>query len=165
MSCPFSHATATHDSKADDAAAAIPASCPFSGISQTGSATSASKPTTKDEQHIDETKLCPIPQPPTKWLTGNLSELTPAFPQQSIWRLASVYGDIYQLDLVTEKIVVVSSNELGRECLDQTRFDKMISGGLAEVRDLLGDGLFTAATQEKVMPFIPPPDVIFFFIR
>lgn len=151
MSCPFSHVAATDDSKAGGAAVAIPASCPFSGVSQTGSVMSGSTPATRDDQPIDETKLCPIPQPPTKWLTGNLSELIPAFPQQSIWRLASVYGDIYQLDLVTEKVVVVSSNELGRECFDQNRFNKTISGSLNEVRDLLGDGLFTAATQEKVL--------------
>lgn len=128
---------------------AIPAACPFSNISQTTTASTLNTATSKDE-HIDETKLCPIPQPPTKWLTGNLSELTPAFPTQSLWRLASIYGDIYQLDLVNEKVIIVSSYELSRECMDQNRFDKVVSGGLTEVRDLLGDGLFTAFSQEKV---------------
>lgn len=159
MSCPFSPLAASHDSSSagggagGSAAAAMPAACPFSGSSQQTAATASTEttpPATKDG-HIDETKLCPIPQPPTRWLTGNLSELTPAFPTQSIWRLASIYGDIYQLDLITEKVVIVSSNELGQECLDTKRFDKVISGGLVELRDLLGDGLFTAHSNEKVI--------------
>lgn len=148
MSCPFSHVSASHDSRNGGTAVVTPVgTCPFAGISQTP--LTPNLRTSKDEHNTDETKLVPIPQPATRWLIGNLSELNPAFPQQSIWRLADIYGDIYQLDLVTEKMVVVSSNELGKECFDTNRFDKMISGNLTEVRDLLGDGLFTAATAER----------------
>lgn len=148
MSLTVSHLAAIHDKKAGGTSVAIPAACPFSSISQT--APSASTPAAGKKQRIDETKLCPIPQPPTAWLTGNLSELNPAFAAQSVWRLAGIYGDIFQLDLVSEKVIVVSSHELVRECFDQSRFDKGITGAVTEVRDLLGDGLFTGKTQEEV---------------
>lgn len=154
MSCPFSHLAAPHDNNRTGGAAVAlhPASsCPFSGLSQTTTANRVPQP----EQHVNDQKLCPIPQPPTRWLTGNLAELTPSFPMQSLWRLADAYGHIYQLDLVTETVVVVSSHELIRECLDPARFDKVISGGVAEVRDLLGDGLFSAQSQEKVCNLMP----------
>lgn len=149
MSLTISNLAGLHDKKAGGTSVTIPAACPFSSISQ--AAPSASTPATGKEQHIDETKLCPIPQPPPAWLTGNLSELNPAFSAQSIWRLAGIYGDIFQLDLVSEKVVVVSSHELAQELFDQSRFDKGITGAVTEVRDLLGDGLFTGKTQEEVL--------------
>lgn len=127
-------------------------SCPFvhpNGNTGSGAAPSLPSGSSHGEE-ADQAHLVPIPQPPTRWLTGNLSEFNPAFPAKAIWRLASIYGDIYQMDTVTEKFVVISSNELAQEVLDQDRFDKVIVGNMEEVRGLLGDGLFTAHPGEKV---------------
>lgn len=151
MSCPFA-SFATQGDQSGSGGSAIPSACPFSGASATTPAASSSATTSLPQDEIDKTKLVPIPQPPTRWFTGNLSEQNPTFPAQSIWRLAAIYGDIYQLDFVTEKSITISSNELAQECLDTNRFDKVVAGPLAEIRDLLGDGIFTAHSDEKVRP-------------
>ncbi|KAI1108826.1 cytochrome P450 [Nemania sp. NC0429] len=90
----------------------------------------------------------PIPQPPTHLFTRNLPEMDPSFPVSSLWRLAAIYGDVFKLDLVTSQRVVVSSHELFSEVMDESRFQKSPSGGLKELRVLLGDGLFSAYPHE-----------------
>ncbi|KAI0976920.1 cytochrome P450 [Xylaria arbuscula] len=102
------------------------------------------------QQHgANEDAIVPIPQPPTHWFTGNLQEMDPSFPASSFWRLAEVYGDIFKLDLVTRKAVVLSSHELISEVMDESRFRKNPSGPLRELRALLGDGLFTSSWNEE----------------
>ncbi|KAI8629786.1 cytochrome P450 [Xylariaceae sp. FL1651] len=91
----------------------------------------------------------PIPQPPVHWFTGNLPEMDPAFPLASVWRLAAVYGDIYKLDLVTRKLIILSSYDLINEVMDESRFEKSPTGPLKELRALLGDGLFSAYNYEE----------------
>lgn len=92
----------------------------------------------------------PIPQPPIHWFTRNISEINPEFPISSIWRLADTYGEIYQLDFITHKSVIISSYDLINEICDEERFDKVVSGGLKEARALVGDGLFSAYPDEAV---------------
>ncbi|KAI1291550.1 cytochrome P450 [Xylaria venustula] len=105
--------------------------------------------TTPEQHEAKENAIVPIPQPPTHWFTGNLREMDPAFPASSFWRLAEVYGDIFKLDLVARKAVILSSYELINEVMDETRFRKKPSGPLRELRALLGDGLFTAYWNEE----------------
>lgn len=83
----------------------------------------------------------PIPQPPTHWFTGNLSEIDPSFPGASFWRLAEIYGPIYKLDFVKSQTLVISDYELINDACDESRFEKSVDGTLAEVRALLGDGV------------------------
>jgi len=45
-------------------------------------------------------------------------------------------------------VLVISSLELVADACDETRFDKKVSGGLYHLRDFVGDGLFTAYTDE-----------------
>lgn len=52
-------------------------------------------------------------------------------------------GPIFKLDLFGEKYFI-SSVELLNEICDEKRFHKAVSGGLKEVRNGVGDGLFTA---------------------
>ncbi|KAJ6537331.1 fatty acid hydroxylase [Mycena sp. CBHHK59/15] len=82
----------------------------------------------------------PIPQPPTIPFIGNVTSLESEVPLRSFQLLAKKYGEIYQLDLLGTKLVCVSSYALGNE--------KRVSGGLMQVRNLVGDGLFTAQSDE-----------------
>lgn len=72
----------------------------------------------------------PIPQPPTHWFTKNIPEIDPAVPAASIWMLADIYGEIFQLDLVSHKTIVLSTQELINEAMNEERFEKNVSGGL-----------------------------------
>lgn len=47
-----------------------------------------------------------------------------------------------------ERSVVISSVKLAQEVLDESRFHKHIESTLEEVRNLVGDGLFTARHGE-----------------
>jgi cytochrome P450 / NADPH-cytochrome P450 reductase len=92
----------------------------------------------------------PIPQPPTKFLLGNLGEIDPTNAAASMWRLADIYGPIFRLDMTTRKVIVCSSYELVNDLCDASRFEKPIGGALEEVRALTKDGLFTAYPGEHV---------------
>jgi len=112
-------------------------------------------------QNVQEDAIVPIPQPPTHWFVRNLPEMDPSFPVSSFWRLAKVYGDIFKVDLVAMKIVVVSSHELINEVMDESRFQKKVWGPLLELRALLGDGLFTAYGDEEVSRLAHLTDSLF----
>ncbi|KKY25634.1 putative bifunctional p450 nadph reductase [Diplodia seriata] len=94
--------------------------------------------------------LEPIPQPPT-YLYGmlaNLPEIDPSFPLSSLWRLQALYGPIFQLDLISNKLIVLSSYELAHEVMGDEKFEKVITAGLKELRPLIKDGLFSAYPHE-----------------
>ncbi|KAJ6598272.1 cytochrome P450 [Mycena vulgaris] len=90
----------------------------------------------------------PIPQPPTIPFIGNVTSIERDVPLRSFQLLAKTYGEIYQLDLLGRNLVCVSSYALTNEVSDDTRFNKRVSGELMEVRNLAGDGLFTAQNDE-----------------
>lgn len=92
----------------------------------------------------------PIPQPPPKFLLGNLPDIDPTNTPASLWRLAEIYGPIFRLDLPSRKVIVCSSQELVNDLCDASRFEKPVDGVLEEVRALTGDGLFTAYPGEHV---------------
>ncbi|HVG33798.1 MAG TPA: cytochrome P450 [Pyrinomonadaceae bacterium] len=95
-----------------------------------------------------EKKLARIPQPPEKFLLGNMLDLSAATPVQDMVRLAREYGPIYRMVFRGRVVLVVSGHELVNELSDESRFDKTIRGALGLVRRFAGDGLFTAKTQE-----------------
>ncbi|KAJ7218368.1 fatty acid hydroxylase [Mycena pura] len=90
----------------------------------------------------------PIPQPPTIPFMGNATAFDRDVPQHSFTLLAKTYGEIYKLDLVGRKLICVSSYALSNEVSDEKRFQKRVVGGVQELRNLLGDGLFTAQPEE-----------------
>ncbi|KAJ7259121.1 fatty acid hydroxylase [Mycena haematopus] len=90
----------------------------------------------------------PIPQPRTIPFIGNVTSLDRELPLRAFRLLAKTYGGIFQLDLLGQKLVFVSSYELVNEVSDDTRFNKRVTGPLREVRNLVGDGLFTAESDE-----------------
>ncbi|KAJ7666812.1 fatty acid hydroxylase [Mycena polygramma] len=89
-----------------------------------------------------------IPQPPTIPFLGNVTSIETEVPLHSFELLAKKYGEIYQLDVLGLKLIVVSSYELANEVSDDTRFQKRVTSGLWEVRNLTGDALFTANPEE-----------------
>lgn len=95
-------------------------------------------------------KSLPIPQPPTKFLIGNLGDIDPTNAPASMWRLADIYGAIFKLSLAGRTTIVCSSYELVNDLFDWDRFEKPISAALEEVRALTKDGLFTAYPGEHV---------------
>ncbi|TPX63122.1 unspecific monooxygenase [Spizellomyces sp. 'palustris'] len=89
-----------------------------------------------------------IPQPPSTFLLGNVGEIDSEFPLGSFERLADLYGPIYRLDIAGRKQTFISSQELVDEVCDEKNFEKGVQGALVELRNLLGDGLFTAYNEE-----------------
>lgn len=92
--------------------------------------------------------IMPIPQPPGKWLVGNMLDLGARTPVQDLIEMAKEYGPIFQLDMLGRPLVVVSGYDLVDELSDDKKFDKKIWAPLKEVRSFAGDGLFTAYTSE-----------------
>ncbi|CEL62387.1 NADPH-ferrihemoprotein reductase [Rhizoctonia solani AG-1 IB] len=86
----------------------------------------------------------PIPQPPAIPFLGNVTDIDSELPSRSFTLLAKQYGEIFALNLLGEHTVAVSSVKLAQEALDEKRFHKTIAAPLAEVRNLVSDGLFTA---------------------
>lgn len=89
-----------------------------------------------------------IPQPKRIPVMGNLMQIDGDAFVQSMMRLAREYGPIYALEIFSRRFVVVSSHEIVNEVCDEKRFDKLVDPPVENVRDFLGDGLFTAHTYE-----------------
>lgn len=95
-----------------------------------------------------ESNLASIPGPKPAPIVGNIPDLDPHAPIQSMVRLAQTHGPIFRLELPGRETIVVSSQELVNELCDERRFDKKVHAALQQIRDFAGDGLFTAQTQE-----------------
>jgi cytochrome P450/NADPH-cytochrome P450 reductase len=108
-----------------------------------------SKKKRKDaEPSIDRAGLVPIPRPPAKPIVGHMLDIDPNGPIQSLMTFAEKMGPIYELDIMGKSFTVVSGFEIADELSDEKRFDKSVRGALGRVRDIAGDGLFTAYTSE-----------------
>lgn len=92
----------------------------------------------------DRSQFTPVPQPPTIPLFGNANLLDKATPLKSFQLLWQQYGEIFRLDFPGQKLYVINSQRLAVEICDESRFHKVVPGGLRELRTLVGDGLFTA---------------------
>lgn len=93
--------------------------------------------------------LTPIPQPPTIPFLGNALLIEQDVPLRSFQLLAQQYGEIFQMSMPGGRTVIhCNSYALVRQLSDDKRFKKPITGGLRELRRLVGDGLFTAELEE-----------------
>lgn len=90
-----------------------------------------------------------IPSPPGLPFIGNLRDINPELPIESLQNLADTYGPIYKFSIIGRESIVISSAALMEEVCDEKRFSKHVSAGLAEVRNGTHDGLFTAFPGEK----------------
>ncbi|KAI9707990.1 MAG: hypothetical protein M1820_004409 [Bogoriella megaspora] len=108
-----------------------------------------------------------IPQPPGWPLIGNALDVS---EQGFIARMADQYGPIFKVKLGVGKPyrIHICSAELLDELCDEKRFIKSPQdGGLSEVRNLTGDGLFTAMHGEEnwalahriLMPVLGPMSI------
>ncbi|MBP0614416.1 bifunctional cytochrome P450/NADPH--P450 reductase [Jiella mangrovi] len=89
-----------------------------------------------------------IPRPKGLPLIGNLPEIDPEAPVQSMIRLAKANGPLFRLDIPGNSLVIVGSQALTDELCDETRFQKALHRPLEEARTVAGDGLFTAYDEE-----------------
>ncbi|KAJ2999753.1 hypothetical protein NUW54_g6889 [Trametes sanguinea] len=101
---------------------------------------------------------CPIPTPPAVPFLGHINTIDKDLPIRSLDLLARQYGEIYQLNVLVvplrscttgDKKIFANSYALQNELSDEKRFLKKVSGGLNEVRNAAGDGLFTAHVPEE----------------
>jgi cytochrome P450 / NADPH-cytochrome P450 reductase len=92
-----------------------------------------------------------IPGPRGVPLLGNAFDIDSASPFESLMALAHQYGPIFKLTTPAGMRLIVSGVDLAQEICDDTRFDKQIGGGLANLRKGPGgSGLFTADTQDPL---------------
>ena len=89
-----------------------------------------------------------VPQPRTLPLIGNLNLIDGEMPVQSLMRLAEIHGPIFRMSGFGQSIIMLGSQALVDEVCDETRFSKAIHRPLEALRDLGGDGLFTAYNDE-----------------
>ncbi len=92
----------------------------------------------------------PVPGPEPKPIVGTLYTIDATIPIQSNMRLAEQYGGIYAHRLLNRPaLYFVSSQQLVDELCDQSRFEKRVHVPLEHLRNVGGDGLFTAYTEEE----------------
>ncbi|WP_214366618.1 bifunctional cytochrome P450/NADPH--P450 reductase [Pseudonocardia sp. H11422] len=92
-----------------------------------------------------------LPGPKGLPLVGNLFDIDSDSPIEGFMRMAREYGPIYKLNVPGGTRVMVSGPDLVDEICDDTRFDKMIGGGLSNVRNsVAGRGLFTSETDDPL---------------
>lgn len=113
-------------------------SCPFHP--QTPVADSHSEPTGNAD--------LPIPQPPTHFLAGNLPDIDPSSFADSLIRLAKLYGPIFKVQLGSRCEIVISDHQLINSVCNDEQYEKTTVGNVDQLRNLLGDGLFTARSDE-----------------
>ncbi|KAL6298881.1 cytochrome P450 [Sparassis latifolia] len=86
----------------------------------------------------------PIPSPPSVPFLGHVTSIEREVPIRSFRLLAEQYGEIYKLKMINREIIVINSYALLDEVSDEKRFNKKVIGALDQVRNGVGDGLFTA---------------------
>ncbi|KLO19588.1 cytochrome P450 oxidoreductase OrdA-like protein [Schizopora paradoxa] len=93
--------------------------------------------------------LSPIPQPPTIPFLGNATLIDKEVPLKSFTLLAQQYGEIYQFAYPDGSIVLhLNAHSLVSQVSDDKKFRKLLSRPLEEVRNMLGDGLFSGRGDE-----------------
>lgn len=94
--------------------------------------------------------LSEIPKPKSYGPLKNLPVIDFNRPTLSMMELGKELGPIYKIEAPGNyEINVLWGNELVKEVIDESRFDKLVTPELLSVRDYGGDGLFTAWTHEE----------------
>lgn len=92
--------------------------------------------------------LAPIPSPPRLPLLGNLLQIPRGGLTQHLMRIAPTFDGLFEIDFAGIRAPFVTSARLTAEVCDEKRFRKTIGPPLSILRDLAGDGLFTAYGDE-----------------
>lgn len=97
------------------------------------------------------TSLDAIPGPAGLPFLGNIFEIDARSPVESLMRLARKHGPIFKLTVPGGTRLIVSGPDLVGEICDEARFDKLVTGGLSNLRrGPAGNGLFTSETQDPL---------------
>ncbi|QNG17471.1 cytochrome P450 [Rhodococcus triatomae] len=90
-----------------------------------------------------------IPHPPRRLpLVGDVLGLSTKRPLQAALRTADQVGPIFERVVFGTRFVMVTDPDLVAELSDESRFAKHVSPAVAALRDIGGDGLFTAHNHE-----------------
>lgn len=95
-----------------------------------------------------EQNLQPFPHPPRLPLLGNLLQIPKDHMAQYFLEVSRDFDGIFEMDFAGTKIPFAFSADLVEELCDETRFRKVIRPPLSLLRDIVGDGLFTAKSDE-----------------
>ncbi|KAF4550017.1 Cytochrome P450-like protein 65 [Elsinoe fawcettii] len=90
----------------------------------------------------------PIPAPRGLPLIGNVFNIDPEYPIDSISHLAEIHGPIFKLTTFGNERLIVANHALFEELCDEKRFQKSVAGPLEQIRNGVRDGLFTAYQGE-----------------
>ena len=92
-----------------------------------------------------------IPGPHGLPFVGNAFDVDSADPLGGFVRMAAEYGPIYRITARGAVRLLVSGPDLVDEVCDDARFDKMVGGGLGNLKQSgAGSGLFTADTDDPL---------------
>lgn len=90
-----------------------------------------------------------IPHPPHRIpLLGDLLGVSPRTPLQDSMRVGLRLGPIFRRRAFGKEIVFVWGADLTADLADESRFAKHVGLGVANLRPIAGDGLFTAYNHE-----------------
>jgi cytochrome P450/NADPH-cytochrome P450 reductase len=92
--------------------------------------------------------LQPLPHPPRWPLVGNLLQIPKSRMAQYFLEVSRDFDGIFEMDFAGVRVPFAFSAELVKELCDETRFRKVIRPPLSLLRDVVGDGLFTAKSDE-----------------
>ncbi|MGX6512553.1 cytochrome P450 [Rhodococcus sp. SJ-2] len=81
-------------------------------------------------------------------LIGDAMRLDPKRPVQRETEFVRELGDVFEIDIVGSKVIVVGGGNAVAEVFDESRFAKAVVPPVKNLRDLAGDGLFTAFNSE-----------------
>jgi len=77
-------------------------------------------------------------------LIGNIMDLDLKAPYGSFLKIQKQYGAIFQMTFAGKREISVCTRELADLMCDETRFHKLVSSGVATLRQVVEDALFTA---------------------
>jgi cytochrome P450/NADPH-cytochrome P450 reductase len=89
-----------------------------------------------------------MPSPRRLPLIGHMHLFRPGKFIQQLGGIAGRFDGIFRIELGDMTGLVVTTAALTAELSDETRFRKVLSKALIEVREILGDGLITVRTEE-----------------
>ncbi|RBQ80378.1 hypothetical protein FVER14953_12598 [Fusarium verticillioides] len=92
-----------------------------------------------DEKHKGQ-----IPGPKGLPIIGNLLDIDVTNSLQSIIDMAKDYPKLFALNVGGNTEIMICSRDLMDELADESRFHKLVVGGVEKLRPLAGDGLFSA---------------------
>lgn len=97
---------------------------------------------------MNPNQLQKIPSPLKIPFLGHLPYVLSRDPFGRMLQLGERYGDLFNLQLLNDSVVITSDPDVVRELFDETRFRKRVAGILESIRPIAGDGLITAEDHE-----------------